>query len=83
MQERKLPTAEVARPDYPHSRQPYHPIAPQGSASSNAIVPNHRKLVGGPMSHMGAHRKAVLSGPPHCKYKSVFGPSNSAGFHQE
>lgn len=70
MQERQLSTAEVARPDYLHSRQSYHPIAPQGPASS--IVSNHRKLVGGPMSHMGAHRKAVLLGPPHCKYKSIF-----------
>lgn len=30
-----------------------HFIAPQGPASSNATLPNHRKLVGGTMSHMG------------------------------
>lgn len=45
-----------------HTLSSLTPTAPQGPASSNAILPYHRKLVGGDDVTLGAHRKAVLSG---------------------
>lgn len=74
MQESKATAAEMPSPDCPHSQQPYRLIAPQGPASCRAVLPNHRKLVGGTVPHTGSHRKALLSWPPYSKYNSVFRP---------